>query len=127
MYLHRPMTNDTATPSRGRVTIERHDDGWIVALHGEHDVDTLTAVREQLADVRAADRVIVVDLTAAAFLDSSVLGALFDAYRADIPPRLRFVAPSQTPPRRLFDFVGLDTVIPIFERLQDALTYKELG
>jgi anti-sigma B factor antagonist len=121
------MNDDAATPTQGRVTIATHDDAWIVSLHGEHDLGTVAAVREQLADARIGDGVIVIDLTAATFIDSSVMGALFDAYRADILPRPRFIAPSETPPRRLFDFVGFETAIPIFERLEDALAYKELG
>jgi anti-sigma B factor antagonist len=122
------MNDDAAaTSTQGRVTIESHDDAWIVSLHGEHDLGTVAAVREQLADARIGDGVVVVDLTAATFIDSTVMGALFDAYRADIPSRLRFIAPSETPPRRLFDFVGFETAIPIFERLEDALAYKELS
>jgi anti-sigma B factor antagonist len=119
--------NDAVTPSRGRVTKERQRGVWIVSLHGEHDIDTLASVREHLADARIADGVVVVDLTAAIFIDSSVLGALFQADRADALPRLRFIAPSETPARRLFDFVGFEAMIPIFERLDDALAYSELG
>ena len=121
------MNDDAATQTQSRVTIESHDGAWIVSLHGEHDLATVAAVREQLADARIADGVVVVDLTAATFIDSSVMSALFEAYRADVPPRLRFIAPSETPPRRLFDFVGFETAIPIFDRLEDALAYRELG
>jgi anti-sigma B factor antagonist len=121
------MNDDTVTATHGQVTLASYDDAWIVSLHGEHDLATVPAVREQLADPRLADRVVVVDLTAATFIDSSVMGALFEAYRADVTPRLRFIAPSETPPRRLFDYVGFGTAIPIFERLEDALGYKELG
>jgi anti-sigma B factor antagonist len=121
------MNDDAVTATQPRVTIESRDDAWIVTLHGEHDFGTVAAVRAQLADTRLADGVVVVDLTAATFIDSSVMGALFEAYRADSPPRLRFIAPSGTPPRRLFDFVGFETAIPIFERLEDALAYRELS
>jgi anti-sigma B factor antagonist len=121
------MNNITATQSGGRVTMERHGDACVVSLYGEHDVNTVAAVRQQIADARVADGLVVVDLTAATFIDSTVLGALLHAYRAHIPPRLRFIAPADTPPRRLFDFVGFDAEMPIFDRLQDALAYKELG
>jgi anti-sigma B factor antagonist len=119
--------NEAVTPNRGRATKERHRDAWIVSLHGEHDIDPLASVREQLAETRIAGGLVVVDLTAATFIDSSVLGALFEAHRADAPPRLRFIAPSETPARRLFDFVGFEAMIPIFERLEDAVAYSELG
>jgi anti-sigma B factor antagonist len=121
------MNTHRVTQNGGRVTMESQQDAHIVVLRGEHDIHTVAAIRQQIADVRMAGGVVVVDLTAATFIDSTVLGALLGAYRADMPPRLRFVAPSETPPRRLFDFVGFDVAIPIFERLQDALAYKELG
>ena len=121
------MNNNTAAHNGSRVGIERHKDAAVVVLHGEHDVDTVAAVRDQITDARVGDGVIVVDLTATTFIDSTVLAVLLNAYWADIPPRLRFIAPAETPPRRLFDFVGLDMAVPIFERLPDALAYKELA
>jgi anti-sigma B factor antagonist len=113
--------SDDASPPPGWVTMERHQGALVVSLHGEHDVSTVDLVRDHLADARISDGVIVVDLTAASFIDSSVTGALYDAYQADAPPRTRFVAPVGTPPRRLFDLIGFDRVVPIYERLADTL------
>ena len=115
------MTEDALRPRRGCLTLDRHDDSWVVSLHGEHDVGTAAEVCEQLAGARVADGPIIVDLTATTFIDSSVLGALLHAYRADVPPRIRFVAPANAPPRRLFELVGFGAVVPVFERLDDAL------
>jgi anti-anti-sigma factor len=113
--------SDDASPAPDWVTMERHQDALVVSLHGEHDVSTVDLVRDHLADARISDGVIVVDLTAASFIDSSVTGALYDAYQADAPPRTRFVAPAGTPPRRLFDLISFDRVVPMYERLPDAL------
>jgi anti-sigma B factor antagonist len=120
------MNDDAVTSNQGQITIERRHDARIVSFHGEHDVATVPHIGERLADARIGDGVIVVDLTEATFIDSSVMGALFHAYRADIPPRLRFVAPADTAPRRLFDFVGFAEVVPIFERPGDALADSTL-
>jgi anti-sigma B factor antagonist len=118
--------NDDAIPPEAHVSLERHEDVWILSLRGEHDIATADYVRELLADCRAAGGAVVVDLTAATFIDSSILAALYDAFQADVPPRLRLVAPADTPPRRLFDFVCLGDVLPIHETVEAART-DELG
>lgn len=105
----------------GRVGIEPYGDVQVVSLQGEHDVSTVDLVRQSLSDAAVGDGVIVVDLVDAVFLDSSVAGALLEAYRRDSPPRLRFVVASGTPPRGLFTMLGFDGSVPIFERLEDAL------
>src|SRR5256885_6219668 len=113
------MSAEDALPPQGRVAIERHGDARIVALQGEHDVSTVDLVRECLGEAGAG--VVIVDLVEAVFIDSSVAGALLEAYRRDSPPRVRFVAASGTSPRALFTALGFDGSVPIFESLEDAL------
>ena len=115
------MSAEDALPPQGRVAIERHGDVRIVALQGEHDVSTVDLVRECLGEAGAGDGVVIVDLVEAVFIDSSVAGALLEAYRRDSPPRVRFVAASGTSPRALFTALGFDGSVPIFESLEDAL------
>jgi anti-anti-sigma factor len=115
------MSADDAPPPPGRVAIERHIDVCIVSLQGEHDVSTVDLVRECLGEAGAGDGIVVVDLVEASFVDSSVAGALLEAYRRDSPPRVRLVAASGTSPRELFTVLGFDGDVPIFERVQDAL------
>jgi anti-sigma B factor antagonist len=115
------MSTDDAFPS-GRVSIRRHGDVRIVSLEGEHDVSTVDLVRERLAEAGPGDRVIIVDLVEAVFIDSSVAGALLEAYRRDSPPRMRYVVAPGTSPRALFTELGFDGSVPVFERLEDALT-----
>jgi anti-sigma B factor antagonist len=63
--------------------IERRDpvDGIaVLVLYGEFDIAAAPGLREQLADVRsAAPRGVVLDMTAATFLDSSALRELLSA------------------------------------------------
>jgi anti-sigma B factor antagonist len=108
-------------PPLGRVTIERRGDVRIVSLQGEHDVSTVDLVRDRLGAAGVGAGVIIVDLVKAVFIDSSVAGALLEAYRRDSPPRMRFVVKSETSPRALFTVLGFDGSVPIFERLEDAL------
>ncbi len=118
------MRADEALRPPERVSTERHGDVRIVSLKGEHDVSTVDLVRECLgaAEVGAAG-IIIVDLVNAVFIDSSVAGALLEAYRRDSPPRVRFVVASGTSPRALFTMLGFDGSVPIFERFEDALAW----
>src|SRR4051812_49853850 len=56
----------------------------IVVVEGEHDIYTAPTLRERLEEALARGGGIVVDLTGATFVDSSVLGALLDARRRAI-------------------------------------------
>jgi anti-sigma B factor antagonist len=108
-------------PSDPWVSIERVDDARVVSFHGDHDISTVDLVRERLRDAADGDGVIIIDLADATFIDSSVAGALLEAYRRDTPPRMRFVVASGTPPRSLFTVLGFDGSVPIYERREDAL------
>ena len=101
--------------------IESVDDARVVAFHGEHDISTVDLVRERLREATAGDGVIIIDLADATFIDSSVAGALLEAYRRETPSRMRFVVASGTPPRELFTVLGFDGAVPIYEHREDAL------
>jgi anti-anti-sigma factor len=110
-----------ADPSDASVTIESVGDARVVSFHGEHDISTVDLVRERLRDAAVGEGVIIIDLVDATFIDSSVAGALLEAYRRDTPPRTRFVVAPGTPPRGLFTVLGFDGAVPIHERREDAL------
>jgi anti-anti-sigma factor len=114
------MNFDTSVSTRVRV--ERHQEARVVSLHGEHDVSTAPLVRERLAEARSAGGLVVVDMTAATFVDTTLAMTLVEAFRADKPPRLRFVMPPDTFPRRAFFRMGFATGLPVYDRLEDALT-----
>jgi anti-anti-sigma factor len=113
------MNFDT-TISR-RVRIEPSEDARVVYLQGEHDISSVDLVRERLAQASAAGGRIVIDLSAATFIDTTIAVTLLDAFRADTPPRVRFVMPADTLPRRVFYRMGFGTGLPVYERLDDAL------
>jgi anti-anti-sigma factor len=115
------MTADDPLRQPGSVSAARHGAVPVVALLGEHDVSSVDFVREGLARACLDPGLIIVDLTNADFIDSSVAGALLEAYRRDTPPRIRFVVASGTSPRALFTMLGFDGSVPIFDRLEDAL------
>src|SRR4051794_3671252 len=53
----------------------------VVALFGEHDVSTSPVLDERLTSAQCDGLGLVVDLSAAAFVDSSVIGTLLSAQR----------------------------------------------
>ena len=63
---------------------ETAGDVVVVVVEGEHDIYTAPTLRERLDEALGRGGGIVVDLTGATFVDSSVLGALLDARRRAI-------------------------------------------
>ncbi|MGW5849094.1 STAS domain-containing protein [Streptomyces sp. NPDC055254] len=90
--------------------------GWVVAARGELDQDTLGPLEEAL--VAAADRhpVVVLDAGAITFGDSSFLNLLLRLHQLTA---LRIAAPGEQL-RRLFALTGADTVLSLYESVEDA-------
>jgi anti-sigma B factor antagonist len=66
----------------GDFQVERSDDGRaIVVISGEHDLYTAPNLRDQLEALREQGEGVVIDLSHATFIDSSVLGVLVEACR----------------------------------------------
>ena len=61
-----------------QVTLEQLTaDIWVVSLFGEHDISMVDALRDSLAEAFTHDPRLIIDLTEATFVDSTVLGVLF--------------------------------------------------
>jgi anti-sigma B factor antagonist len=89
----------------------------VVVVEGEHDIYTAPTLRERLDEAIARGGGVVVDLTAATFVDSSVLGALLDARRRTLDASQGFVVclgESVEPGvQRILDITGLVPVLPV--------------
>lgn len=85
------------------IIVEHLPDTTVVALRGEHDIPT---VKAELAAVLASGGKVVVDLSAATFIDSTIFGALFDPARAQGGIAAIAATPGKLP-RRLIDLVVL--------------------
>jgi anti-sigma B factor antagonist len=93
-----------------------------LTLHGDHDVSTQPTLREQLGLVADAGGPIVVDLSRATFLDSTVIGALALAAsdgQAAVP--LTLVAPTNYVGTRMVELVGIGSRIPVYLTRRQAL------
>jgi anti-anti-sigma factor len=97
----------------------------VVVVEGEHDIYTAPALRERLDEALAKGGGVVVDLTGATFVDSSVLGALLDARRRALDAAQGFVVcvGEQVEPgvRRILDITGLVPVLPVISGRQEAI------
>lgn len=108
-------------PELGQIVVERLPEVVVVALLGEHDISTVPALRTEL-DAALAANANVVDLSEATFIDSSVVGVLFDA----ATPPVRIVAIAAAPgtlPRRLIDMLALTATVPVFDSREAAVAY----
>ncbi|WP_433536846.1 STAS domain-containing protein [Micromonospora sp. CA-249363] len=100
---------------RGRV-------GTVVEVAGDLDMSTTPQLRDGLLEVvESGARVVVVDLAAVGFMDSSGLGALVVAYKA---MRARDgwlgLAGVQPPVRKVLSITSVDRVIASFDSVEAA-------
>lgn len=105
---------------------DRHGDVLLVVVRGEHDIYTAPALRDRLEDAMAARPTgIVVDLSGATFLDSSILGALLEARRQAIERSLGYVVCLGEEPEpgvaRILEITGLVPVFPVVRSYEEAM------
>ncbi len=99
---------------------------WLVVVRGEHDAATAPRIEAELQRIGATGTDIVVDLSEASFIDSSIARVLVEYVL--YPPTgeaIAVVAPPETFPRRALSVLGLDTMLPTHDTRDDAL--KALG
>ena len=95
--------------------MEHFERGVVIVLTGELDAFNAPALRKTFEEALAAmPEVVVVDLAAVAFLDSTVLGAIVGLLRRqrEAGGELRVVLPDTTA-RRIFEITGLDAALDV--------------
>ncbi len=104
---------------------DSHGDVLFVAVSGEQDIYTAPALRERLEQGLAATTGLVVDLSGATFLDSSILGALLEARRQAQEKGLGYVVCLGEKPepgvQRILEITGLVPVFPVVGSREEAL------
>jgi anti-sigma B factor antagonist len=97
----------------------------VVVVEGEHDIYTAPTLRERLDEAIARGGGIVVDLSGATFVDSSVLGALLDVRRRAIEAGQGFVVcvggSIEPGVQRILDITGLVPVLPVITGREAAI------
>jgi anti-sigma B factor antagonist len=110
---------------------DSHGDVRVVVVRGEHDIYTAPALRDRLEEALGAGASgtapagVVVDLSAATFLDSSILGALLEARRQALEAGIGYVVCLGGEPEpgveRILEITGLVPVFPVLRSLDEAL------
>ncbi len=101
---------------------------WLVTLSGEHDLSTAGDLRQHLEPIFRSGRALVIDLVAAGFIDSSILGVLVEAKQRSEDSactHLALVVTPGTAPDRLLDLTGLRRAFMIFESVDAAFASFE--
>lgn len=114
----------------GRISVHYLGHVRVVALVGEHDLSTVDALPDEIErQFRTAPHV-VVDLTRATFVDSTVVCALAlggEHARARTACRFAVVAAPDSFVHKVFDMVDLRNMMPTYETLQEALADGGVG
>jgi anti-anti-sigma factor len=92
----------------------------LVALTGEHELYGAAKLQDQIDSLIGDGLSIVIDLTEAVFLDSSIVGVLLRAQKHaasnDLDYKVVLAASTGEPVRRMFEITGLRQILPIIER-----------
>src|SRR3954449_406580 len=110
---------------------ESVEDVVVVVVEGEHDIYTAPTLRERLDEALGRGGGTVVDLTAATFVDSSVLGALLDARRRALESGQGYVVcvgdTVEPGVQRILDITGLVPVLPVLRQRDEAVDAARTG
>lgn len=97
----------------------------VVAVAGDHDIATAPGIRAAIDAALTDGRRVVVDLTPASFIDSTVLGVLLgaraQAAQAGLGYGVLLEAGSAQAVQRIADVTGLGTLVPLHDARDAAL------
>ena len=109
----------------GEIDLERTDTGIaIVSISGEHDLNTAPQLRQRLNEEIEEGRTIVVDLSPASFVDSSILGVILDGRRGAEGAGLGFAVAQANGAQavsRVLEITGLRSELPVHASRADAV------
>jgi anti-sigma B factor antagonist len=121
VVLERGIPADVRT---GEIALERTDAGLaVLTISGEHDLSTAPALRRRLEDLLEQRESIVVDLSPATFIDSTILGVILDARRRAEDDGLGFAvshANGTDAVGRVLEITGLRAELPVHEAREAA-------
>jgi anti-anti-sigma factor len=107
------------------IQVRREGDVSIVSLTGEHDLSTAQALREALESARATSGGLIVDLSHADFIDSSILGLIVSAWQEAGATGARFALivgnGSGSSVRRVLELTDLGSTLPVHPDLAHAI------
>jgi len=115
----------------GEIASEHIEPGVaVITFSGEHDLNTAPDLRHKLAAEIDDGFAIVVDLSGAAFIDSSILGAMLDARRRALDAGIGFevtLNDGAQPVKRVLDVTGLRSGLPVHSTRAAAVEAARSG
>ena len=109
------------------MALDRSEAGLtVLTISGEHDLSTAADLRRRLDQLISGGDPIVIDLSPATFVDSSVLGVILDARRRAEAAGLGFAvtheANGNEAVARVLDITGLRSQLPVHLEREEALS-----
>jgi anti-sigma B factor antagonist len=116
----------------GEMALKRNDAGLtVLTMSGEHDLSTAPELRRSLERLISGGDPIVVDLSPATFVDSSVLGVILDARRRAVEVGLGFAVAHEKNGNdavaRVLDVTGLRSELPVHHAREEAVSAASEG
>ncbi len=108
------------------MTADPHPGFTVIELPGESDAYTAPRIRSDLATALGSESPLVVDLSQATFVDSTIVSVLLeglaDCERLERP--LLLLLPDDAAPEvhRLFEITGLTALLPLVRSWDEAAT-----
>lgn len=118
------LSEPPTEPRKPSVQVDQCGPAWLVTLHGEHDVSTRLTLRGELDRVREAGGPIIVDLSHAEFVDSTIISVLAVA-RQESAAGFVLVAPTNYRGTRLVEVIGIGSVVPMYPSRSAAIAALE--
>jgi len=123
----RKAANTLVQMDPDQISVSRDDAGvQFVLVRGEHDLYTAPTLRETITGLIADAEPVIVDLTPATFIDSSILGVLLGGLRRARERGHGFAVlvgdEAEPTVRRIFEVTGLLPVFPVYSARADAIT-----
>jgi anti-sigma B factor antagonist len=115
----------------GEIALERTNAGLaVLSISGEHDLSTAPELRRSFSKLIREGDPIVVDLSPATFVDSSILGTILGARRSAEEAGLGFAVVHQTGDDsvgRVLEITGLRTELPVHDARDEAMAAASNG
>jgi anti-sigma B factor antagonist len=110
----------------GELAIERTDSGVsLLTISGEHDLSTAPILRRRLEGLLDEGTAVVVDLSPATFVDSSILGVILDGRRRAATAGIGFAivhANGADAVDRVLEVTGLRAELPVHANRGEAFS-----
>jgi anti-sigma B factor antagonist len=110
----------------GELAIERTDSGVsLLTISGEHDLSTAPILRRRLEGLLDEGTAVVVDLSPATFVDSSILGVILDGRRRAATAGIGFAivhANGTDAVDRVLEVTGLRAELPVHASRGEAFS-----